>query len=48
MEDFLSQNTIRNNYIILSIYQINTPIYQSQTLGIFNQFILLNYNYKVN
>lgn len=48
IEVFLSQNTVRNNYIIFSIYQINTPIYQSQTIGIFNQFILLNSNYKVN
>lgn len=48
IEDFFSKNTVRNNYIIFSIYQINTPIYQSQTLGIFNKFIVLNSNYKEN
>lgn len=38
IEQFLSENTIRNNYLIFSIYQVKTPVYKSQTLGIFNQF----------
>ncbi|AFZ53185.1 DUF4359 domain-containing protein [Cyanobacterium aponinum] len=41
IEQFLSENTIRNNYLIFSIYQVKTPVYKSQTLGIFNQFFLL-------
>ncbi|MBL1209598.1 DUF4359 domain-containing protein [Geminocystis sp. GBBB08] len=39
---FVAQNTTRHNYFIFSIYELNANIYHSKTLGLFNNFIILD------
>lgn len=39
---FVAENTTRHNYLLFSIYELDADIHKSKTLGLFNNFVILD------
>lgn len=39
---FVAENTTRHNYLLFSIYELDAKIHHSKTLGLFNNFVILD------
>lgn len=39
---FVAENTTRHNYLLFSIYELDANIHHSKTLGLFNNFVILD------
>lgn len=39
---FVAENSTRHNYLLFSIYELDVNIHKSKTLGLFNNFVILD------
>jgi Domain of unknown function (DUF4359) len=39
---FVAENTTRHNYLLFSVYELDANIHHSKTLGLFNNFLILD------